>query len=632
MAAPDRAQAPLPRRRASLVCECAAIALSLLVLGWLITYGDWELFPPGGTLEGFYDAQAVSLLHGRIDVEPAAIGSEAYVRHGRSYGYFGPTPALARIPAEILLPDMHGRWSRFSMLVSALVWMAMAAWLFRRLETSLALRGSERLRDVLRITLIAGAGLGSVNLFLMAESKVYEEALAWGAVLTVATALFLLRYLTQPARKFLILACASGFLAFFTRVSIGAGALAGLALLDLAVLLRPRRMLEWLAIPEGTLPRGTAIILSVTLLSGGAAWTGLNYWKFGLWLNPMPMQLYVAADASRVTRMKGNPTSPANLPLSAAVYLSPANIRYGRRFPWVYLTRDPNLAGRFPSAHLDMAEPYASLPASNPGLLLAALAGLALCFGSRRPQLTRFRLPLAAVCAGGFFLFLWGFISYRYLHDWSAWLVMGAAISLAHIPLLTDSRLRNGLAGLAALLVAYSIWTNFAFAIVQQRFYAFPIPQPKRVAFEDFTDIAEGRGLGGMLEYAAHRRMYLEAAAFNGGNVAVDRTEGRGDQTVIYSPSSGPSFADYLVQLPADGRYEVAVRCAGEDSRPLLLVWNDRPASQGACGVPTGGWTQAFQKWSPAGQFDLRAGAHRIRLARDGPFPAVSAIRLIRRR
>ena len=81
-------------------------------------------------------------------------------------------------------------------------------------------------------------------------------------------------------------------------------------------------------------------------------------------------------------------------------------------------------------------------------------------------------------------MFTWGFISYRYLEDTLPWLAVGSVIALTQIPRLKAERLRRSITGLVLLLTAYGVWTNFAFAIVQQRFYAYPIPQEKRLVFE----------------------------------------------------------------------------------------------------------------------------------------------------
>src|SRR5438132_6222343 len=76
------------------------IAFAMLVLCQVVTDGEWNFFPRPGYMEEFYDAQAQSLLQGRIDVPAQAIDREAFVRQGKFYGYFGPTPALLRLPLE----------------------------------------------------------------------------------------------------------------------------------------------------------------------------------------------------------------------------------------------------------------------------------------------------------------------------------------------------------------------------------------------------------------------------------------------------------------------------------------------------------------------------------------------------
>src|SRR5215470_16076828 len=84
--------------------DLLVVLFCFLVLCWFVTLGDWDFFPPAGMLEEFYDAQAQSLLEGHIDVPADAIGPEAFVHGGKSYGYFGPTPALLRLPLEMLMP------------------------------------------------------------------------------------------------------------------------------------------------------------------------------------------------------------------------------------------------------------------------------------------------------------------------------------------------------------------------------------------------------------------------------------------------------------------------------------------------------------------------------------------------
>ena len=118
-----------------------ALAFSALLLAWLVTGGDWDFFPKAAFLESFYDAQARGLLHGRIDVPPDAIATEAFMRHGKAYGYFGPTPALMRLPFELLLRGMYGRWGVVSILLASALTLGMLVLLMQRLEWRFPLTG-----------------------------------------------------------------------------------------------------------------------------------------------------------------------------------------------------------------------------------------------------------------------------------------------------------------------------------------------------------------------------------------------------------------------------------------------------------------------------------------------------------
>ena len=531
-----------------------AVLFCFLVLSWLITLGDWEFFPPGGTLETFFDAQAHSLLEGRIDVPADSLYYEAFVRGGKYYGYFGPTPALARLPLELLLPAMHGRWSRASVLASSLLAMLLVLLFFRRLERYFELEGRRKLCAILRATAIVAVALGSTNPFLCAESKVYQEAIAWGAALTLAQAVFLFFYLIEPRSRWLALTCAAAFLAFFARATSGAGALAALAIADLAILLPSVRLREYWGVVK-VARRPAAIAMSATLLASAVCWAGLNYAKWGVFFASTPIQFHVQYDAARLARNKGELVSLENLPMAAACYLWPGNIRFVARFPWVYLAPpDPGLSDRFPKAHFDGVEPFSSLPVSMPGLLLGGVCGTLLCFAPRWPNLRTCRAPLAGAFAGGMAVFVFGYITYRYLDDLRPWLALGSVIALVRVPLLKSDRLRRAIVVLAILLTAYSVWTNFAFAIVQQRFYAFFTPQEKRMAFEDFADAVSAGGPAAMLSFPNRWRKYVDAVAVIGGsNLKIDRSTGRIDQPVLASKAA-PARAEYIVHA--------AVSCA----------------------------------------------------------------------
>ena len=108
----------------------AAVGFALFVFTGFLTYGTGRL-ADADWLSGVYDAQGESLAHGRFDVPRRVMYWEAFVRDGRTYTYFGPTPALPRILLNRAFAGMSGRWSRISLLVSCALNLAFE-WLFVR--------------------------------------------------------------------------------------------------------------------------------------------------------------------------------------------------------------------------------------------------------------------------------------------------------------------------------------------------------------------------------------------------------------------------------------------------------------------------------------------------------------------
>ncbi|HMD70643.1 MAG TPA: hypothetical protein VKF41_04835 [Bryobacteraceae bacterium] len=594
-----------------------ALAFSLLLLAWLVTGGDWDFFPKASFLESFYDAQAQSLLHGRIDVPPDAIGTEAFMRNGKAYGYFGPTPALMRLPMELLLPGMYGRWGAVSMLLASALTLVMLLLLMQKLESRFPLAGGPRLRNLLRAVLILGVAIGSTNFFVSAERKVYQESIIWGSAWAFAAAVFLACYLMRPAAKWLALGCAAALLAFLARVSSAAGPLVALVLL---VLLGFR-----------ALPRRAAVAVGVTLVAAAALWAGLNYWKFGQVFTSQPIALNLQYNQQRVQRVKGDLASVYNLPITLPAYLGPDHIKFAGTFPWIFpVVPDPALASHFPKAHFDTMEPLASAPAAMPELFLGAIAGLVLLL-ARRKELRELRAPMCGAMAGCALIFVWGYIAYRNLHDMFPWLVLGSAVAVVYLPAIPGARLRHGLAGLFAAATLYAMCANFAMAIRWQRYASYPVPPQKRAAFTDLGYLIDNEGLSGFLWYARHWSLYIPAASFQSGNLLIDRTRlaERGDQPVVVSQGQAQNEAEYAVELPAAGTYQMAVLYASAEPRPVHFFVNGLDVKE-VCGLATGGWGPSNRAWSSAGVFQLSGGANRIGLTSRGPFPAIEMIRIFR--
>src|SRR5437667_3259079 len=90
------------------------LILLLSVLLWVFTTtGGRQVFVKE-VLGGAYDSQAEHFLRGDVDVDVEAIGHEAMIVNDHVRMYFGPFPALLRIPLNFIYAAGHGKWSRIS--------------------------------------------------------------------------------------------------------------------------------------------------------------------------------------------------------------------------------------------------------------------------------------------------------------------------------------------------------------------------------------------------------------------------------------------------------------------------------------------------------------------------------------
>src|SRR6266480_3082041 len=90
------------------------LILLLSVLLWVLTTtGGRQVFVKE-VFGGAYDSSAQHFLRGDVDVDAEAISHEAMIVNDHVRMYFGPFPALLRIPLNFAYPAGHGKWSRIS--------------------------------------------------------------------------------------------------------------------------------------------------------------------------------------------------------------------------------------------------------------------------------------------------------------------------------------------------------------------------------------------------------------------------------------------------------------------------------------------------------------------------------------
>jgi mono/diheme cytochrome c family protein len=123
----------------------------------------------------------------------------------------------------------------------------------------------------------------------------------------------------------------------------------------------------------------------------------------------------------------------------------------------------------------------------------------------------------------------------------------------------------------------------------------------------------------------------IEAEAFARGNALIQTTgygEGIG---VILNAGPLPNVAEYDIDVPAAGTYQIEIRYAAADARPVQLSCNGQVLKADAAGRVTGSWYPDTQAWHVEGVFPLAAGPNVIRLECAGPFPHLDRLALIPR-
>ncbi len=422
-----------------------AVLLGAILNGAIMTGGTLDLARPESTFGAYYDALGESLLRGRFDVPPAAIGPEAFVIGGRTYGYFGPTPALLRLPLDALFPSMWGRWTRLMMLAACALTLA-ATYLLVHQAGRPARRPAggpgPAARRGLEALFVLCAALGTPLFFMMRSPVLYHEASLVAGALVLWTFVWILRYRRTGRLGAALAAAGCALLALHARASVGAGAMLAVGLLLATLAARLIRT----GPPEQRPSRRRTAVHALTLaLAAGACTSAVlskNVAVFGNLLGAPPL--------SRHVQVMGNPArlaltdgghfiQPLNVRTTLYNYLNPANVVLGPPYPFVHAV--PAGAIRtFPETRLDHREPFASLTIVNP--LWCVLAALGVVFVIRPgmagvPALARLRIVLAGAAAGAFPILVAACITQRYLFD--------------AYPLLIAA----GAAGLHALIAAY---------------------------------------------------------------------------------------------------------------------------------------------------------------------------------
>lgn len=339
----------------------------------MITNGTFRLIYPE-VFGDFYDYQAVSLLQGRLDVPNFSLQGEAFIYEGKTYGYFGPTPALMRLPL-VILGLGFGEVSRAAMLGYYLATLvgayAVLCHLMRRWRP-------ERPKPATWETVLftAHAGLGSTVFFLGSRAYIYHEAILCGIMFAVWACWAALRQLETPASRWWIVSLVLGILSIHARPPAGLFALVLLAGCALGPKLGAILTRDFSALRR---PFAIAVLAG----AGVASFNGLSYLKFHT-IDGCPLRLNVQYDAKRLSKIDSKQLHFSNLRYGLDTYFFNIRATVLPQFPWLYLP--PKAPPKeYPGAKIDLADHTLAFPAGMTGLFALATIGCAWT-AWRRPE------------------------------------------------------------------------------------------------------------------------------------------------------------------------------------------------------------------------------------------------------
>lgn len=470
--------------------------LAILLFGWMVSAGTWQ-FTPRQPQGGFYEAQARSLLHLHWDVSPQVLNVEAFIVHGKAYMYFGPVPALMRLPVVALTDGLDGRLTELSLLAAFVVSLGMLgrlAWRARRAVLGDTPMGTGEAWISGALALVFGSG--SILLFLASHAFVYHEAILWAVAFSLAAYDQMVAYVERPTPGRVVGAATFATLAVLTRFSVGLGAVAALLVLGLWEAFRWRRVR-----PEDPMTLRPAAACLLTGVLSLSLYAYVNEAKFGtLFSIPVKAQAYNGFNAGRREALRANGGTlfgPQFLPTTLLQYARPDALRVGRLFPWF---RYPPLADVIGDVRFDLVDRSSSVPASMPLLTVLALVGaVAIVRPPRRtPQLAAFRIPLLGAAVGSGGVLTIAYVTQRYLGDVFPVLALGAVVAAPVLGSALAGRSRRARAGVLtalATLALLSVAANIALTLWSQR--AFSGDDRLVAPFVRFQRDLDARLLGG---------------------------------------------------------------------------------------------------------------------------------------
>lgn len=389
------------------------MTLALSVLIWIIaTTGGRDIFVKEVLGEAF-DSQAEHFLRGNVDLDNDAIASEAMIVNGKTRMYFGPFPALVRIPLNFVYPAGRGAWSRISgFLAGELALVAFAGLISRALCASSL---SSPARNLLGNACLIGFVFSTPVLFLLGNLSIYSEPILWGLAWSLAALFFAWRSQEATGRAYVI--SLFGFslstaAALLSRVTYGGP----LLLIGLFLAIRLLRRKQFRPLMALLIPLTAGVVLHCLVsYARFGTFSGVN---FDYYINPVHKEVAHKYGVFNLRR----------LPYSFSDY-------FGVQFPATqsqppFLKADRRFGNYPPSYSLPFSETYLPTTWASSWLVAGAIAGIFCLLRKSSGDLLK-RLVAAALATQCLFILCYYTLAQRYSTEFYPFLIFCFAFFLS---------------------------------------------------------------------------------------------------------------------------------------------------------------------------------------------------------
>jgi hypothetical protein len=460
--------------------KCARIGalVGVLFFVMLATWGQpWRMFDTGPFSSDFYDVQARSMVHGKMDVPADVTQIEGVVVNGRTQMYFGVGPALMRVPFSSWTTFFDGRLSILSMSVAGGV-LAMAV--ARILKRAHSLVGGAPPGRPWWFGLSAAASiLCTPVLYASSRAMVYHEAIIWGCAASLAGLDLVLRWWREPTRRRFVAAVLVAAFAVSCRLTPGIAP--ALAIGFFGVVLAFRR--QWL----GAL---TAVVGALVALLGFALFNWLRFRS--LFSQQADAQVYSQIDETRrqfLDANGGQVVGPQFLPTTILRYFSPVAMGWQRMFPFVNFGPLQRPVGGV--VFDGVSGQSSSIVLGAPVFFFFAVIGAWWTAKSDRTRQWCVLAAAAVIAALGTLAF--GSIQHRYLIDLLPAVVVLACPGVWVLGKRWDSfsnLTRRSLVAIAAFVSLFGMWLQVGLSLENRAFIMNPDASETRalVAFQNGID------------------------------------------------------------------------------------------------------------------------------------------------